>query len=313
MDLKSVFFNEFGRLRSGLRFLVFLISYFLVSSILLMTILTALSLLPIGSNQTSLLYFIFPFAIFSAVAIFFGWLYGKVFEDLPFRALGCWLTKNWFRDLMLGLLIGAVSMFLAALIPFVSGGMNFHFNDSASASAILLTLSVTLFIFIVAGISEETLFRGYLLQTMTRGQLFWFGAILTSFLFATAHNRNPSANFLSWTNTFIAGIWFAVAYFKTRNLWFPFGLHLAWNWVQGSVLGINVSGLGELASAPLMKSADSGPTWLTGGDYGIEGGIACTLALFFSIALIYFMPILKPTDEMLAFTSEEIPAKQEEV
>ena len=78
-----------------------------------------------------------------------------------------------------------------------------------------------------------------------------------------------------------------------------------WNWFQGSIFGINVSGLGELATAPIMKSADSGPTWLTGGSYGLEGGIACTIALIASTALIYLLPMLKPTEEMLALTSEE--------
>ncbi len=307
MDFKSLFFDEFGRLRSGLRFIAFLISYFFVAYFLLISVLAILAALPVGLNQTSLLYFIVPFAIFSAVAIFFGWLYGKIFEDLPFRALGCWFTKNWLKDLILGLIIGAVSLSLAALIAFAFGGLSFKFNDTAGSSPILLTLSVTFIIFIVAAVSEEALFRGYLLQTMTRSKLFWVGALLTSFLFATAHKNNPGATNLSWFNTFLAGIWFAIAYWKTRNLWLPFGIHLAWNWFQGSIFGINVSGLGELATAPLMKATDSGPVWLTGGDYGIEGGIACTIALIFSTALIYFLPILKPTEEMLALTSAEKP------
>ncbi len=312
MNLKVIFFNDYGRLRSGVRFAFFLISYFFTAYFILIGTLAFLSTMPIGLSQTGLLAFILPFSIFSSVAIFFGWFYGKLFEDLPFRALGCWFTTFWFKDLVLGLVIGAVSIGVAVLIPYIFGGLHFSLNQSAGTTPILLTLSVTLLIFIVAAISEETLFRGYMLQTMLRAKLFWVGTILTSFLFATAHNNNPGANFFSWTNTFLAGIWLAVAYWKTRNLWFPFGIHLAWNWVQGSVLGINVSGLGELASAPLMRSTDSGPIWLTGGDYGIEGGFACTIALIVSTALIYFLPILKPTAEMLALTSEEKAGRGDE-
>jgi membrane protease YdiL (CAAX protease family) len=307
MNFKTIFFNEFGRFRSGWRFTFFLLSYLLVAYMILIFLLAILSALPIGLNQTSLLYFIFPFAVFSLVAVFFGWLYGKIFEDLPFRALGCWFTKNWFKDLILGLIAGALSLSLAVLIPLISGGLNFEFNHTAGTTPILLTLSVTLLIFTVAAISEEVLFRGYLLQTMSRAKLFLVGALLTSLLFASAHNNNPGANLFSWVNTFIAGLWFAVAYFKTRDLWFPFGIHLAWNWFQGSIFGISVSGLGELASAPLMKPADSGPAWLTGGAYGIEGGIACTMALVVSVALIYFLPIFKPSEEMVVFSSEEKP------
>jgi hypothetical protein len=67
-----------------------------------------------------------------------------------------------------------------------------------------------------------------------------------------------------------------------------FGLHLMWNWVQGAILGIPVSGIKELTTAPLFLVANSGSTILTGGDYGIEGGIACTIALIASGALIGF-------------------------
>jgi hypothetical protein len=196
---------------------------------------------------------------------------------------------------------------LAALIAAVFGNLTFQVNDSSGSSAIFLTLGVTLLIFIIAAISEETLFRGYLLQTLGRAKLFHIGVILTSFLFATAHNGNPGASLFSWINTFLAGVWLAAAYLKTRNLWFPFGVHLAWNWIQGAFFGINVSGLSELASAPILRVSETGAKFITGGDYGIEGGLACTIALIFSIALIYFTPFIKPTEEMLALSSRESP------
>jgi len=307
MNDKSIFFNQFGRVKSGWRFCVFLLSYFVLTVIFGLGSIALLSNLPIGFTPESLLALVVPFSIFAAIAIFLGWFYGKIFEDLPFRALGCWFTKNWFKDLVFGLIIGAVSIGLAALIAAIFGSLTFQVNDSSGTSAILLTLAVTLLIFTIAAITEETLFRGYLLQTLGRAKLFYVGAILTSFLFATAHNNNPGANAFSWINTFLAGIWLAAAYFKTRNLWFPFGVHLAWNWIQGAFLGINVSGLSELASAPILRVSETGTKFVTGGDYGIEGGIACTIALIFSIALIWFLPFIKPTEEMLALTSEEKP------
>jgi hypothetical protein len=128
---------------------------------------------------------------------------------------------------------------------------------------------------------------------------------LTSLLFAVTHTSNPSANYLSFINTALAGLWFGAAYLKTRTLWFAFGLHLAWNWVQGAILGISVSGINEITVAPLLQPTNAGSIVLTGGDYGIEGGIACTIALIVSTALIWFLPILKPTKEMLELTSKE--------
>ena len=307
MNSNSIFFNEFGRVKCGWRFCAFLLSYFVLTIFFGLGSIALLSNLPVGFTPGSLLALVFPSGIFAAIAIFLGWLYGKFFEDLPFRAIGCWFTKNWLKDLVFGLIIGAVSIGLAALIAAIFGNLTFQVNDSSGSSAIFLTLAVTLLIFTIAAISEEALFRGYLLQTLGRAKLFYVGAILTSFLFATAHNNNPGANAFSWLNTFLAGIWLATAYYKTRNLWFPFGIHLAWNWVQGAFLGINVSGLSELASAPILRVSETGTSFVTGGDYGIEGGIACTIALFFSIALIWFTPFLRPTEEMLILTSEEKP------
>ncbi len=306
MNLKSVFFNENGRLRSGLRFVIFLLSYFILSLVAIGLAVTILMQLPVGFSQQSLLGFTVPFAISSAVAIFLGWLYGKLFEDLPFRALGTWFTKNWLKDLFFGLVFGTFSIVFAAIIAYLFGGMQFERNQNSGFVAIGLTLIFTLLIFTVGAIAEELLFRGYLLQTLSRAKIFWVGLVLTSFLFATAHNSNPGANVFTWTNTFLAGVWLAVSYYKTRTLWFPFGVHFAWNWVQGAFLGINVSGLSELASAPVLRVTQTGNRFIGGGDYGIEGGIACTVALIVSTALIYFSPFLKPTEEMLRLTSEEI-------
>ena len=305
MNLKTIFFNEFGRLRSGWRFLFFMLSSVVSAFVLILIGNDVLKALPFGFTPYSLQSFIMQFSISTAVVIFFGWLCGKIFEDLPFRALGAWFTKGWFKHLFLGLLIGAASIALAALIAFAAGGLSFRLNDTAGTAAIVLTLGSTLLIFILGAAYEEAFLRGYALQTFSRAKLALFGAILTSLIFATLHNGNPNANPLSWLNTFLAGIWFAIAYFKTRDLWFPFGLHLAWNWFQGSIFGISVSGLDWLTPAPLMKATDAGPAWLTGAGYGLEGGLACTIALLISIALIYFLPVFKPSEEMIAFSQEE--------
>jgi len=79
-------------------------------------------------------------------------------------------------------------------------------------------------------------------------------------LFASGHLGNPNASAFAWLNTFLAGVWFGVAYWKTGDLWFPFGMHLAWNWMQGAFFGIEVSGLTEITASPLLKEIDRGPS-----------------------------------------------------
>jgi len=142
------------------------------------------------------------------------------------------------------------------------------------------------------------------LQTFARANLAWLAIAGTALLFAIVHLGNPGANWVSTTNTALAGVWFGLAYLKTRDLWFPFGIHLMWNWAQGSVFGIEVSGLKGIASATLLKEIDRGPAWLTGENYGIEASIACTAAIIIAIALIHFLPV-KADEEMVALTSHE--------
>lgn len=305
MNPQKIFFNSYGRLRSGWRFTIFFLSYIVLASFLTGVFVVILQNLPFAAGQNSLLTMLGSVSIFAICAIFLGWFYGKNLEDLPFRALGIWRTKNWFKNLIFGLIVGAASIGFAASIPLSVGAISFQTNQIAGSSPILITLSVTLLLFTVGSISEEALFRGYLLQTLSRAKLFFVGVIITSALFASAHNANPGANIFSWLNTFLAGIWFSVAYWKTRDLWFPIGIHLMWNWVQGSILGINVSGLGNLATAPLLRSEDFGPAWLTGGNYGLEGGISCTIALILSSIAIWFLPLPKPSEELLKFSGEE--------
>ena len=76
----------------------------------------------------------------------------------------------------------------------------------------------------------------------------------------------------------IAGIMLAVAYLKTRSLWFATAVHLGWNWTMQSLLGFPVSGLNEF-DTPLYDVRELGPDAVTGGAFGPEAGVAATLAI----------------------------------
>ena len=288
--MRNLFFNDQGQIRSGWRAVTFLCTFLFLSFFFILGSITLIAQLPMGETVTSYIPLILPFAISAMLAIVLGWLYGKLFESLPFRVLGISFSGSWLKNLAVGCLIGAVAIGSAVIVAVMSGGMSLTLNRVSPTSSIATTLLTTLLIFIVGALSEETLFRGYLLQTFVRSKHIWVAFGFTSLLFATAHNGNPDASPLSWLNTFLAGIWFAAAYMKTRDIWFPLGIHIMWNWLQGPVFGISVSGITEFSPDPVLRATDSGPAWLTGGSYGIEGGIACTIALVISIGLVYYLP-----------------------
>lgn len=288
--MRSILYGDDGLLRSGWRFAIFaalFISAGTVFGVMAVGLIYAVSktVLP-GSS----LFLVVNGLVSLAVALGAAWLCGKYLERLPFSALGASLHGRWAVNFGTGLALGLVTFAFGAILGIGGGGLSFAIN-SAPTSEIVRTMLVSFLVFAAAAAFEEALFRGYILQTFVRSEMTLFGVVLTSLLFATVHNANPAASVLSWMNTLIAGLWFAVAYLKTRDLWLPFGLHLAWNWTQGSIFGIEVSGLTDIVRAPLLRETDIGPVWLTGGDYGVEGGIITTAALILSTLALIALPL----------------------
>lgn len=305
MNLNIIFFNQFSRLRSGWRFLIFLAAFIVFGGLLGLGAFALLSYAGYDLMYGSPALLVFNAVLSLIPTILLSWLCGRFLDGVPFRALGASFTKYWLQHLGLGLLIGALTVGFAVLLAVIFGGLSFRIDPAASGSAMLKTLLVSLLIFAVAAAWEEAFFRGYMLQTFSRAGLAWLAIGLTSLFFGAVHYGNPNAGAISSFNTALAGVWFGVAYLKTRDLWFVWGMHVMWNWMQGAVFGIEVSGLTDITTSPLLMEIDRGPAWLTGENYGIEGGIVTTVAILLSTAAIHFLPILKPSEEMLILTGTE--------
>ena len=299
MESYNFFIDREGRLRSGWRVAIFVVAFYICAQ-MGQAFLFASGRRVLGLSSTEMIRSEWSYvtgAIASAIsALLVGWACGRLFEGLPFRALGCSRHRGWLKNLGIGTVVGAASLFLAALLATITRGIQFHF-DLAGARSISETLAISLGIFVLGAAGEEVLFRGYPLQTLTRANLAWLGVLLTSEPFAAAHLINPHAvPGFTFLNTALAGVWLAVAYVRTRSLWLPFGLHWSWNWAQASLLGLPVSGLTRIAPAPLLHAINAGPNWLTGGAYGIEGGAACSIALIISILVVWRTKLIVRAD-----------------
>ena len=310
MDIKKVFVNSAGRLRSGWRLLVFIFVYvcllFLLGAAARLVYAVAFYA-PGGSRGAYVQNIIFRLILLVA-ALGAGYICTRWLEGLPWRALGLWLHAGWMRDLFVGSLIGIASLALATAIATAGGGLSFTISGRAALLQVAQTLVFSAVLFIFAALAEEALFRGYPLQTLTRAKLAWLAVLLTSVPFAAVHLKNPNvAAGFTFINTALAGMWLAVAYLRTRSLWFPLGVHWAWNWALGSLFGLPVSGITDLAPHPLLHGTDLGPAWLTGGSYGIEGGLACTVTLVVSTIFIWRTRLVRATPEMETLTSQENP------
>ena len=310
--MADFFYNDAGRLRSVWRLCVFGAAYLAaVTAAFMLADFAGALLLP--RELYKLIFagnggFIIQSVLLFVTAALIGWGCAQVLEDLPLRSLGWALHKGWLRDTFFGLLVGGAAICLAALVGLTVGGYSFAFNAPAAGAALARTLVVSGVIFLFGAAAEEMLFRGYPLQTLMRSWPVWVALVPVSVPFALVHLTNPNVvPGFTFANTVLAGVWLCVAYWRTRSLWFPLGLHAGWNWVQGAVLGSPVSGITKLTPDPLLRFADSGPVWLGGGAYGIEGGAACTLVLLLSTLFVWRTRLLSATPELRQYTDGENP------
>lgn len=303
MSIHNLFFDTGGRLRSGWRLSIFITAFLVVALFVVVLFRLALSvaLLNTATDADELLDtgagYVVQGMVMLIAATLVGWACGRWLEGLTWRAVGWSRHRGWLKDVWLGSLVGATAMLVATLIASATGGMRFTLAPGVEVAAIGRTLVVSALIFVLAAAAEEATFRGYPLQTLLRSLPAWAAIIPSSVLFAAVHLMNPNvARGFTFLNTTLAGVWLAVAYMRTRSLWFPLGLHWSWNWTMGALLGLPVSGITRIAPAPLLRATDSGPAWLTGGSYGIEGGLACTLALIISTLFIRHTSLMRRQD-----------------
>ena len=222
--------------------------------------------------------------------------------ELAFRRVG---------GLLVGLVLGALTFLVCYGAIAVLGGYSFSLNDAPDWNRIgVLTLAAG----VGAGITEEIIFRGIGFRLGERIFGTWISILLSSAIFGLVHITNPNATW--WGAIAIAleaGLLFALLYAITRSLWLVMGFHMAWNIVQGPVLGVPVSGTGEPAAWGSTQMHGSG--WLTGGEFGAEGSVV-TVVLLVALSTALIVVLARRGDAVAPLWSSQrdpaalLPARQ---
>lgn len=159
----------------------------------------------------------------------------------------------------------------------------------------LAELGIWLAIFIVTGWHEELLARGYWLQNIAEAWDLGWGLFVSSALFALGHLFNPNVSWAALLGLFAAGYFLAYGYLRTRQLWLPIGLHIGWNYFEGTVFGFTVSGLDSPETFRLIETTVSGPPLWTGGNFGPEAGLIVLPAMLLGVGLMYLYTLGRRT------------------
>jgi membrane protease YdiL (CAAX protease family) len=148
-------------------------------------------------------------------------------------------------DLVAGFVIAGAAMGAIFVVEWRAGWLTIEsFRWQTLGWPELATgLAIWLAIFVVGGWQEELLARGYWLQNIADGLNLPWGLFISSVLFALAHLSNPNVSWIAILGLFVAGYFLAYGYVRTRQLWLPIGLHIGWNFFEGTVFGFPVSGL----------------------------------------------------------------------
>lgn len=211
-------------------------------------------------------------------------LYCRKIEKRSLASIG-FRKPGWLIRYLKGYAIGTAMLLLCALILWIMGDLDLAFAEKIPVLYILAFFAG----FVIQGMSEEVLVRGYFMVSLNNRCHTAVAVGISSVAFSMLHLGNPGINVLALLNLTLFGVFMAVYVLRTDDLWGACAIHSAWNFAQGNLVGIQVSGMVRLPSVAIMRPLGEQDLF-HGGDFGLEGGLIVTAVTLVAIALTLFLP-----------------------
>lgn len=223
------------------------------------------------------------------------WLMARNVDCRTLADLGLRLDRHCWEDLGFGLLLGVGLMTLIFVIEWGLGWIHVtaYLHTTLPGTTFKIAIWQPILLFIAVGINEELLSRGYHLRNLAEGLNFGvlgprlaivLAWIISSLIFGFLHIFNPNSTWVSTVALMLAGIFLGLGYVLTGRLGLPIGLHITWNFFQGSVYGFRVSG-NDLSDTTFIAIQQTGPRLWTGGAFGPEAGLIGIAAILLGLLL----------------------------
>ncbi|WP_426351107.1 CPBP family intramembrane glutamic endopeptidase [Alloiococcus sp. CFN-8] len=259
----------------------------IISSVYLLTTNDISALMAQGTNITEIIAnsdVVTIVMLFTTIISIIGAIiYCRFIEKRPVRTMG-FRKKNALKDYLLGLLIGAAIFSVSVLICILTDTADFVGLSTSFSAGIILLFFLG---YLVQGMSEEVLCRGYFMISIARKNTLWAAVIANSVVFSMLHLTNPGIGLMPLINITLFGIFASVYMLKSGNIWGVAAIHSSWNFVQGNIFGIQVSGLGKQESIFSVTLTEGG-SLINGGSFGLEGGLAVSIVLLISIFVVLY-------------------------
>ena len=268
--MRTIFFNKKNQVRSGWKVLMVT----LLSVIFLLLISFILNSLGVKDKYGISVFVAFLVAIYTML---------KMIDKKGFNYLGLKSIKESYTELVIGLLAGAFFIVINVIILRFLGFLSFSSN--ILNPNISISLIEGLLLFIIVAFAEELLFRGYIIMSLQQMGKWWLSILISAVIFALTHGAlNDNVSFLAIINLLLGGILLGYMYIKTKSIYMPIGFHITWNYFQGYVFGIQVSGR-EVGDAMYLIEVKN--HFMTGGSFGLEGGLGNTIVVILSIMFVF--------------------------
>lgn len=212
-------------------------------------------------------------------------LCGRCIDRRPLRTMG--LTRHrLLPDYLCGFLLGLAMFSVVVLLAWMGGALTFHGTADIQhpLAAVLLILG-----WMIQGFSEELTFRGWLMMSAGTHHRPHTAILVSALCFAAAHLGNDGVSIPACVNLTLFGIAAALLVLRTDSIWCAAAMHSAWNWAQGNLYGLQVSGI-EAGDSLLHAAQTDTAAWLSGGRFGLEAGAGTTAVLGVLIFVLMILP-----------------------
>ena len=210
-------------------------------------------------------------------------LYIRIIEGRKLQTAG-FRREHAVPHYLIGILAGFAAFSMTVGLAWLMGGLTFEGYRGQFTVGLILTF----FAFLLQGMSEETLCRGFMMSGTLRHHNLWWAIGINSVLFGLMHAFNNGFSLLAAVNLILCGVLFSVYALRTGNLWGACAFHSIWNFAQGNFYGLPVSGIDSGDTIFSMQLA--GSKLANGGDFGLEASLATTIVMALWIAVLLFVP-----------------------
>ena len=211
------------------------------------------------------------------------------------------VKENAFSGFIKGSLIGFGLMVISSAVLY---GLGFVQLSIGKISIVLLI--GYLFFYLLVALFEELMFRTIPLFVFAERYHYLFAIVINGLLFGFVHMNNPGFTWLAMLNITLAGALFSIFTLLKKNISWAIGIHFSWNFTQGVLLGYKVSGIN---SPGVLTAKPIGESYISGGSFGIEGSIICTIVLILLIVWLLVRHKIQPIEQREQEYFEELEEK----